>query len=115
MKKISVIGLGYVGLVTLCCFSYLGYNVIGTDIDKKKIRQLTNGTCPFYEPELDSLLEKGLQNNTIHFTKDNTVIIDGKNFLDAKTISSYGLKYEGVGRKRNNDVINQNFTTKDLA
>lgn len=70
MKKISVIGLGYVGLVTLCCFSYLGYNVIGTDIDKKKIRQLTKGTCPFYEPELDSLLERGLQNNTINFTED---------------------------------------------
>jgi len=49
--KITVIGTGYVGLVSGTCFAETGIDVICVDIDNKKIDQLNNGQIPIYEPD----------------------------------------------------------------
>lgn len=68
MKKISVIGAGYVGLVTGVCFSEVGHQVQILDIDEAKITDLQKGKSPIYEPELATLLRKNLDSGRLHFT-----------------------------------------------
>src|SRR4051812_48317989 len=66
--KITVAGTGYVGLVTGVCLAELGHQVTCIDIHKSKIEMLKAGHSPIYEPELESLLQKNLQNGRLHFT-----------------------------------------------
>jgi len=54
--NLSIIGTGYVGLVTGACFAKLGHHVTCVDIDQEKIRKINNGVSPIYEEGLDSLL-----------------------------------------------------------
>lgn len=68
MKKISVIGVGYVGLVTAACFSDLGNKVIALDIDKNRVKNLKNGIMPIYEPGLQELVERNVTAGRIKFT-----------------------------------------------
>ena len=68
--KITVIGTGYVGLVSAVCFAELGHNVIGVDIDEKKVQKLKNGDCPIYEPELPELLKRNLDAGRVQFTEE---------------------------------------------
>ncbi len=66
--NISVIGTGYVGLVTGTCLAETGNNVICMDVDTKKIAQLKKGQSPIYEPGLDAMLEKNLEAGRLSFT-----------------------------------------------
>lgn len=66
--NITVIGTGYVGLVTGTCFAETGINVVCVDIDEKKIEKLRNGEVPIYEPGLDLLLERNIDKGRISFT-----------------------------------------------
>jgi UDPglucose 6-dehydrogenase len=66
--QIAIIGTGYVGLVTGTCFAATGNNVNCVDIDQKKIEQLRLGNSPIYEPGLDTLLERNIKENRLHFT-----------------------------------------------
>jgi UDPglucose 6-dehydrogenase len=68
--KITMIGTGYVGLVTGTCFSELGHDVTCTDIDMDKITALNAGRVPIYEPRLENLVQKGVQEGRLHFTCD---------------------------------------------
>lgn len=70
--KITVIGTGYVGLVSAVCFAELGHTVIGVDIDEAKVAKLKEGVSPIYEPELDDLLRKNIAAGRITFTSDIT-------------------------------------------
>ncbi len=67
---ISVIGTGYVGLVTGACFAEFGLNVTCMDTDDRRINRLEKGEVPFYEPGLADLLNKGLRDNCLAFTTD---------------------------------------------
>lgn len=66
--KISVVGTGYVGLVTGTCFSEVGIDVACVDIDKNKIENLKKGISPIYEPGLDDMLVRNFNKNRLHFT-----------------------------------------------
>tara|TARA_B110000459_G_scaffold37518_1_gene40225 strand:- start:2305 stop:3603 length:1299 start_codon:yes stop_codon:yes gene_type:complete len=66
--KISVIGTGYVGLVTGTCLAETGNEVICVDIDKDKVDKMRNGSVPIYEPHLDVLFERNIKANRLQFT-----------------------------------------------
>ncbi len=68
--KLSVIGTGYVGLVTGTCLAEMGNNVICADIDDEKINKLNSGTVPIYEPGLDEMVKRNLAEQRLSFTTD---------------------------------------------
>jgi len=68
MKKITVIGTGYVGLVTGTCFAETGNKVICVDINEEKIQKMKAGEIPIYEPRLDVLFKRNIEQNRLSFT-----------------------------------------------
>ena len=66
--NITIIGTGYVGLVSGTCFADIGNQVICLDIDKSKIKRLEKGEVPFYEPGLEALIKSGLKKKNLDFT-----------------------------------------------
>ncbi len=66
--NISVVGTGYVGLVTGTCFSETGINVTCVDIDSQKIEKLEKGVVPIYEPGLEYMISRNIQKGRLHFT-----------------------------------------------
>lgn len=76
--KISVIGSGYVGLVTAACFAELGNKVTCIDISKQKIQSLKQSKIPFYEPGLENLVEKNLKCKNLSFTSKYADAIEEK-------------------------------------
>jgi UDPglucose 6-dehydrogenase len=68
--KICVIGTGYVGLVAGTCFAECGNDVIGVDIDERKLDLLREGKSPIYEPGLEELLRRNQKEGRLSFTKD---------------------------------------------
>jgi len=67
---ITIIGTGYVGLVTGACFSEFGVFVTCVDKDKNKIESLNKGLVPFYEPGLEDLIKKNVSQGHLIFTSD---------------------------------------------
>lgn len=68
--KITVIGTGYVGLVTGTCFAQVGNDVVCLDVDEAKIEALNNGIVPIYEPGLAELLSRNRAAGRLAFTND---------------------------------------------
>ncbi|MEA3330227.1 MAG: UDP-glucose/GDP-mannose dehydrogenase family protein [Campylobacterota bacterium] len=73
--KISVIGTGYVGLVSGVCFAQMGNSVTCVDIDEKKIQDLKQGIIPIYEPGLEDMTLENYKNKTLDFTTNATEAI----------------------------------------
>lgn len=77
MMKISIVGTGYVGLVTGLSLVSFGHKVICIDKDKSKVSKINKGESPFYEPGIEELLKKSLDKKTFHATEDlETSILD---------------------------------------
>ena len=68
--RISVVGTGYVGLVTGACLADKGNHVVGVDIDEAKIKRLHEGECPIFEPGLTELLRSNMAAKRLRFTSD---------------------------------------------
>lgn len=81
MNSISVIGTGYVGLVTGACLSEFGLRVVCMDVDAAKIRTLSRGEIPIYEPGLESLVAKNLESGRLRFTTDIGEAVAGSEMI----------------------------------
>ncbi len=75
--KITMIGTGYVGLVSGVCFSDFGHEVICVDKDPRKIDRLKAGEVPIYEPGLDDLIAKNVAAGRLTFTTDLPLAVAG--------------------------------------
>jgi len=69
-NKISIIGTGYVGLVTGVCLSDFGNTIINVDIDEEKIKKLNEGIVPIYEAGLEEIMKRNVEAGRINFTTD---------------------------------------------
>lgn len=75
--NITMIGTGYVGLVSGVCFSDFGHQVTCVDLSEDKINRLNNGEVPIYEPGLDEVMAKNVKAGRLHFTTDLKSAVDG--------------------------------------
>jgi UDPglucose 6-dehydrogenase len=66
---ISIIGSGYVGLVTGACFADVGHNVICVDNDRRKVEALRSGKVPIYEPGLEEVIHRNVSAHRLRFTE----------------------------------------------
>jgi len=76
MNHITVVGTGYVGLVTGACFAEMGNIVTCVDINPEKIKQLQNAEIPFFEPGLSDLVKRNIQQERLFFTHEMTELRD---------------------------------------
>ncbi len=79
--KILIIGTGYVGTTTGLIFCEMGHKVTGLDLDEQKIQALRAGNLYFYEPGLEELLTKHIQNNQLTFTNDTETSIKDNDLI----------------------------------
>ncbi len=120
--KIAIVGTGYVGLVSAACFAELGHDVIGVDIDEKKVAMLRQGKSPIYEPGLEELIVKNLKTNRLSFTCNLVEALPGVQIVfsavatppdkdhraDLKAVFSVA---EAVANNATNDVVFVNKST----
>jgi len=75
--KITIIGTGYVGLVTGACLAEFGHSITCMDKDENKISSLLAGEIPIYEPGLDTLVQKNVEEGRLHFTTELAESVGG--------------------------------------
>lgn len=85
--KTSVIGTGYVGLITGTCLAETGNEVLC--IDQAKVEKLQSGIVPIYESHSDVLFDRNIE---------APVIFDGRNLYDANDVNFEGFSYTSIGR-----------------
>jgi len=81
VKRIAVVGVGYVGLVTAAGFADLGNRVVALDIDKEKIEGLKQGKLPIYEPGLEEMVTRNAAAQRLSFTTSYPEAIQGAEFV----------------------------------
>ena len=120
--NITIIGTGYVGLVTGTCLADVGNNVLCLDVEKKKIESLKRGVIPIFEPGLESLVKKNIQSGKLNFTSDieKSVFYGDVQFIAVGTPNgedgSADLQYvleaaKNIGKFMNSDKLVVNKST----
>ncbi len=71
--KLTMVGSGYVGLVTGACFAETGNEVVSLDVDERKIAMLNRGESPIYEPGLSEMIQRNAEAGRLEFTTDKTL------------------------------------------
>lgn len=79
MTRLSVIGTGYLGTTHAACMASLGHEVAAFDVDAERIKALSSGNLPFYEPGLAELLRAGLETGKLKFVTDLSEALSGTN------------------------------------
>ena len=74
--RMTVIGTGYLGATHAICMANLGYDVLGVDVDARKIAELSAGRVPFFEPGLPEKLQEALASGRLRFTTDFALAAD---------------------------------------
>lgn len=80
MKKICVVGVGYVGLVTGTCFADLGNTVIALDVNAERIENLKKGILPIYEPGLEEMVKRNVAAGRLDFTTSYAEALENADF-----------------------------------
>jgi GDP-mannose 6-dehydrogenase len=75
--RISIFGLGYVGVVSAACFAKLGHTVIGVDVNPEKVNLINSGKSPIVEAQLNDLLRDSVRFGRIHATTDHNEAVAG--------------------------------------
>ncbi|MCR6094968.1 UDP-glucose/GDP-mannose dehydrogenase family protein [Salipaludibacillus agaradhaerens] len=81
MKKIAVVGTGYVGLVTGVALSDIGHDVTCIDIDEHKVKRMQEGKSPIYEPGLDEVMARNIEAGRLHFTTSHEEGFNSKDVI----------------------------------
>jgi len=79
--NVTVIGTGFVGVVSAAVFAKFGNKVFGLDIDKTKIKQLEKGKLPFFEPGLEELVKAGVKKGNLRFTSSYQTAISAADII----------------------------------
>jgi UDPglucose 6-dehydrogenase len=96
--QVTMIGAGYVGLVSGACFAEFGVNVTCVDVDERRLAQLREGRTPIYEPGLDDLLRKNLDGGRLRFSSSMETIGDSDLvFIAVGTPARRGDGYADLG------------------
>jgi UDPglucose 6-dehydrogenase len=114
--KITVVGTGYVGLVTGTCFSDVGIEVVCVDVDQKKIDNLKQGIMPIYEPGLEEMVVRNYKSGRLKFSTDLAEAIQGSDVAfiavgtppgeDGSADLSYVLAVaDGIGKAMNDFIV----------
>ncbi|WP_129360498.1 UDP-glucose dehydrogenase family protein [Rothia uropygioeca] len=120
--QIAVFGSGYVGLVTSACLADGGHEVTCVDVDAARVRRLQGGESPIFEPGLDRLLARNLENDRLHFTTDAGEALDGVEavFIAVGTpqatdgsadLRAVDAVAQEIGRRANRDMLVINKST----
>ncbi|MGA8165130.1 MAG: hypothetical protein WB791_08930 [Waddliaceae bacterium] len=90
---ILVIGIGYVGLVTATCLAEMGHCVVCLDINREKIRALSQGYIPIYEPNLAEMLARNCKAKRMHFTTDYAASVPSSevSYISTPWVSFFGI------------------------
>ena len=76
--KVSMVGVGYVGLTSGICFAEIGHQVTCIDIDRYKIEKLKSGIIPIYEPGLLELMQRNVKSGRLKFTSSYESVSDAR-------------------------------------
>ncbi len=126
MKRLCVIGMGYVGLTTATCFADLGNQVVGLDVDATRIADLRAGQLPIYEPGLEELVRRNYQAGRLRFTTSYAEALGSSDFvfIAVNTPSGFegeaNMRYvraaaEEIGRTADHPVIVINKSTVPIG
>ena len=100
--NIVIVGTGYVGLVSGTCFAEMGVRVTCVDIDENKIKNLSNGIIPIYEPGLEDMVKRNIKEGHLHFTSDLASCLDESEIV----FSAVGTPSDEDGSADIQQVIN---------
>lgn len=117
--SIAVFGLGYVGCVTAACFAELGYQVIGVDVDARKVQAVQEGKSPFYEPGLEPLIQSHLANGRLSATSSTADALREADFaflcVGTPSIGNGNLNLDQLRRVTEDIALQLSGRTKPLT